>query len=186
MKIRKVSKRDNVITEKKKKRKWIPIISLFIIIVMVGSSLVLMKNKEDNYNYNGFSITKTENGWLLSKGQGSLLFIYDPKSLENIKIENINIGNKVYTIIDNNSVQEIDILKTYLRNLGFSVNDACFSEENCPDVPIVSCNSTVPVLYFKEGNISISKQDNCIRLNSNKEDKLKIINVLIYKILGVL
>ena len=188
MKSKKVSKKSLIKEEKKKNTRWLPIIALGIIIIMVASSLALIKGENnDSYDFNGFSVTKTEQGWSVSKGQGSLLFLYDPRSLQNITI-NMNLGttNKVYIVSSENTINELVILKTYLNRLGLLANDACFNEENCPDVPIVDCNSTTPVLYFQEGENSISQNNNCIIFTSNQEDRLKVIDAFIYKLIGAL
>lgn len=189
MKSKKVSKKETIIVEQKKKKiSWLPITALIIIIIMVGSSLVLMKDQDgDSYDFNGFSVTKTEQGWGVSKGQGSLLFLYDPKSLQDIPADKFSLtNNKVYLILDDNYTQESSVLKGYLNKFGIPVNDACFSEENCPDIPLVTCDSTSTVIYFKEGNNSIAKDNKCVILNTDAESKHKLVDVFIYKLMGAL
>ncbi len=54
-------------------------------------------------------------------------------------------------------------------------------------MPIVDCNNQNKIIYLRNNNSTeIVMENNCIILNSNYGDEVKVINRFMYGILGVI
>jgi len=198
MRARKVSKSRNVVKKEKgffsdKRKVGLIFVGLFLIVLMVGS--MLMSSREDDgkeYEYNGYYFIQLEGYWkMVAEDDISLFFLNDPKSLENITVEQVNLMvDKVYLGFkpgeEGFGSQGIQRLGSILSSAVPSVLPACFAEEGCPDLPIVSCGGEDKVIWLKHGEEDkIYNQDNCVILQF-KDKEMKIIDLFIYKLLGVM
>ena len=190
-KVKSVVKKESFFTDRKKIA--LVLIGAFLIILMVGSALVQWneEDSEQEYEYNGFTLIQIEGYWKLIYGEYSFAFNYDPKSLENISIENFDLDKeKVYLgyVPENESLadQSVQRVSTLLKYIVPTVTNACLIEKGCPDIPVVSCNGNDTVVWLKKSSKDkIFMQDNCLVLGYNSES-VKIVDLFMYRLLGVM
>ncbi|MFA4887497.1 MAG: hypothetical protein WC595_04750 [Candidatus Nanoarchaeia archaeon] len=174
-----------------KNKKNVIIISLFIIVLMVGSVLTLFESSdENNLDYNGHSFLLTATGWATSIGGQQASFEQSPQELENIPVEPFTLPSKIYLTFDpkdtTEQAYEIQRLKAFLSITGTTLTPACTTLEGCSDIPIITCNQDEPALYLKYGTESrIYKDNNCIVLQTDA-DPTRVVNRVIYKALGIM
>ena len=150
MRARKVSKSKSAAKKKKgffsdKKKVGLVFVGLFLIVLMVGSMLI--SGDEDNsseYEYNGHYFVQIDGYWNMVAGDQSFTFIYDPLSLENVTMEDLDLQvEKVYVgFVPGEESMEFNAYQRTLNLMKAIVPTAlpaCFEEEGCPDLPIVSC-----------------------------------------------
>ena len=175
-----------------KNKKNIIFISLFIIILMIGSVLTLFESNpdENSLDYNGHNFLLTATGWATSISGQQASFEQSPKELESIPVEPFTLPTKLYLTFDpkdtNEQAYEIQRLKAFLSITGTTLSPACTTLEGCSDIPIITCNQDEPALYLKYGTESrIYKDHNCIVLQTDS-DPTRVVNRVIYKALGIM
>ena len=197
MKAKKLSKRIEVVEVKEKTnlKKWMIIGVFIVVVIMIGSSAAFMGSKPNSdpnsYEVNGYKVSLTQEGWQISKGGGSLIMEFQPNATTDIPIELAKLqGEKIYLPINTteiDAVLERQRLQGLLGQIGILSNEACLTEEDCPDIPIVSCEGPNTIIYFTDTETSeITSKDNCIILSSSYSDRVRVINAFIYKLLGVI
>ncbi len=157
--------------------------------VSIGRSDDLSSQKE--FDYKGHKIIN-KNGIFYIKDQLDYGFEYSPLDLENIMTIDFKseLSGKVYLAFDPDQFSqdslELDRIKKFLFSRGLVVSLSCIKEKGCGDLPVVNCNNINKVIYFKNSDkTDITKQDNCIILESKKSEEILIINKFIYAALGV-
>lgn len=178
--------------KEKKDRKGI-ILTLFIAFIMITSVLGFVfsgDNNQDSIDYNGYTFTRTDNGWASYIRDQYIYFTYSPNELQDVPFDVFPINSgKVYVAYNPN---EMDIvLQNSIDKLRytFSLNNivaypACSIEDGCPDIPIVSCDSEFPVISFRKSNQDrIFTDENCIVLEGYF---VKNTDRLSYWLLGVM
>lgn len=149
------------IKEKKKKKVLIPI---FIIAIMVLSTLgyMILQQKEveeltgnGNYvEYNGLKLYQTQNSkWVVNVNNKNYVFDSSPDELKDVNVPIITLPEKVYLIFDASKRDEnvdysMQKLSLTMDNLDKIIIPSCLSEKDCPDIPIKDCSSD-EAFYFK-------------------------------------
>jgi len=179
--------------EEKTKKTLTISMGLFIIFVMVFSSLAMWQGSDNKKTYNDYTFMKSELGWKSYINGQYIEFTYGPWELENIAIPSPIITNteKIYILYNpqENNLNELSFrkLKSVLNYLQIPSFPACTIEENCPDIPIVSCSDEKDSVYIKLANETrVYKEGNCLILEGSEESQLKEIDKLFYIKLGVM
>ena len=155
---------------------------------------MLISSDEDTsseYEYNGYYFVQIDGYWNIVAGDQSFTFLYDPLSLENVTMEDLDLQvEKVYIgFVPGEESMEFNAYQRTLNLMKAIVPTAlpaCFEEEGCPDLPIVSCEGENKVVWLREGeDHKIYNEDQCI-IFEYIGDANKVLDLFTYKILGVM
>ncbi len=174
----------------RKKRELIVGVVLTAVLLLSTFGYAFMNNKGAStriINYNGFKFQKQDIFWVLNINNLNFYFKYLPD--ENIKI---NITKKISDyyqkplyIYSEEEGLEKEIYQN-LINIAQRIQPACpENESDCnPEYPIKDC--TQNFIIIKEGNGSVEEENNCVIIYyQDKEDALKKIDLVLFKILGI-
>lgn len=190
--------------KEKNKSKWI-VIATVVIMTLSTAGFLLLGNgggNADEYEYNGFKLVRTQNGWQVRLDTGVVYFYGDPSQAYkyNISQDIINqIRNSPYFYMTsevNTSISreialaEYDITNLLLSHYNIYATTG-FLEKNEFNSPVITCaNATqfVPVIVFTESNVTeATKVNNCIFFAAaNGRDVLGLRDRLLYGVFGVL
>tara|TARA_Y100000034_G_C6693043_1_gene305244 strand:+ start:78 stop:542 length:465 start_codon:yes stop_codon:yes gene_type:complete len=152
----------------KKKEKSKLYMGLFIVFLMISSTIGFMYSSDNSKKYNGHSFTLTDNGWTTFVNKQYWSFDYLPKEVIDV---NVNLDRDVLIYVEDN--QYFYELSNKFALLGIIVDRA----------DIITCNSEKSVLVFNEMNDNkIYKEDNCFYFEGNIN---KLIDALFYDLLGI-
>ncbi|MBU2496778.1 MAG: hypothetical protein KJ767_01830 [Nanoarchaeota archaeon] len=200
-------------TGEKKKNTWGMIITLFIAIMFLGSTIgyIFYSENQDNNNeiqtYKDYKFIQTDYGWQTNTDYGQIATTYLPQDVKEIECNCVFLNyqnmqtSKVYVIAmsENEKVAANELLK----NLQFTnIQLACLPEnannDECANLPLKSCenaNETM-IIIFNEKNL-ISEEENMSKLIEGRinfdngcltlegKDLIKAADKSIYKIFGV-
>ena len=99
--------------------------------------------------------------------------------------------NKFYVAFDPterdiNMDYPMNKLLNILKIKGLNSFVACVNEKECPDIPIVNCNSDYKVFYFKKSEENkILEQDSCTIIQGDAFTVGKFVDRINYWLLGV-
>lgn len=166
--------------------------SVFGFILSYSSDL---GNNDDNLiDYKGVKF-KYENGlWVGNINNQQFYLINHPTALENLNIEIVDLGQeKVYIGLPTEnftSVENSFISQRLSNSLGLDslrTIQACNNDSpECPDIPIVDCQSNYKSLVFvKSYNNSISKNNSCIFVSGTFIFWNQFIDKLTLNLLGI-
>lgn len=150
--------------------------------------------------YNNHILIYDRGLWILK--EGNIPFHYLPGDLEELYVDNIAINRiknsrMIYTTFDP-SVEDISVIELVrfelredlLRIFNVYVADGISEENKSYALPIITCKnatSFVPVLNFvNDNNTGIRIEENCIIIEGEGEDIIKLKDRLVYGLLGVL
>ena len=182
---------------KNKQMLWI--MAGFIIILMVGSILTLMFTDQSSSNAveeNGhkFFPDQNNNGWKTKVNGNEVSFAYLPSQLNDIKRDFLFLApGKTYVTFNGNEFlensQEINILTSFLTATGRTASPACTSVNGCGDLPLINCDTKLNdanIVYIYIGNETFeTQQANCLKLSARPGDELRLINLFVYQLLGI-
>ena len=170
----------------KKRKLFLP---LFVVAIMISSTIGFMGGESyDSEHYGDYTFTKVNTGWVTYIEGKQYLFDYLPGDLEDMDYDlgHIDLTNLyiAYTPSELNDDMNYAIskLRNFLAYRGEFSQIACLGEENCPDIPVVSCESD-NVIGFINGEEKIYKVDKCTYVSG---DFIKSVNRICYDILGVM
>ena len=178
--------------KEKKDRKGI-ILTLFIAFIMITSVLGFVfsgDNSQSSVEYNGYTFTRTENGWASYIRDQYLYFTYSPADLTSDPFNVFSINSEKVYIAYNPSEMDvvlqnsIDRLRYIFSLNGIIAHPACSIEDGCPDIPIVNCDDGFPIISFRKSDQNrISTDGTCIVLEGYF---VKNTDRLSYWLLGVM
>jgi len=187
------SKKDE---EKKRKRNQL-IVGIFLIFVMVFSTLgygFLGKPQEENTDdsddviYNGYEFEYQNGFWLLNYQGIDLVFNNNPEQVNKIySIVNpiTNYQQKPLYIYSESPSAEAEIYVN-LNKIALRVQSACPEDINCTNenLPTKTCEDNF--IIITQGNYSnIIQDNNCVLIEGPEEDLLKITDEFLFKTLGI-
>ncbi|MBT3690800.1 hypothetical protein HOG16_00990 [Candidatus Woesearchaeota archaeon] len=148
-------------------------IGLFIVFLMVSSTIGFLYSSEDSKKVNGNKFTLTDKGWQLYSGGNYWYFDYLPSEL-NFESDMRTISNLVYvSVLDNQYFYEIS---NKFALLGVVVERVSLEE--------IDCDTEITTLVFMyENDNKIYKEGSCVYFEG-REDML--IDKLFYEMLGVI
>ena len=182
-----------MVKERKKSKLFLVVLIAFIMITsVIGFVITFNPNKSSkNLKYNGYEIYKVDKGYAVYVKNNYFYFDNLPQDLENITL-NINFNtNKIYLAYDSSEEfndYPLRKLGSILTSLNYLVYRACIDENSCvEDIPVVNCNQTEKVIYFKVSNkTNLYNMDNCVVLEGSNSDHIKFVDRINYALLGVM
>jgi hypothetical protein len=176
-------------------------LTIFITLIMVTSIIGFLANDSSTrvIKYNKQKFTGTNDGWMTKYEGKTYYFSYVPNDLEDLEfpeIENLDSIIELDVTYDENSTSARDIagsifeLSEILFERGTYLRQG-FTKNNTLNRPIITCKDalpSVPVVYFKESNITkISIENYCIIVQAqDSRSFLPVANRIAYKILGIM
>ncbi|MGM5488914.1 MAG: hypothetical protein ACQESG_08295 [Nanobdellota archaeon] len=188
---------------KKSNRKQL-FFGLLIIILMVSSGFGIMfsgySSSAESYEYNGYSFSRTSQGFQTTVDGAPLKAYYLPQEVDYINvsdsiIQQLSNTRQIDVTSDPESIaaQEIATAQFYLTEIGASHLNAYvrngFTKENQYNISIITCGeSQVPVLVYELANqTSITNQGSCIHMKGSGADSfMRMTTRLVYGVLGVI
>jgi len=186
-----LSKKDS---EKKAKRNQL-ILGVALVLVMFSSVIgySLMGNEsqgiEASLIYDGIKFTKTSGLWNVNMGDFKFSFTYNPKETVSISSE-INLlksysGKPLYI---SSGGQESEIYRNLVYNnqIVQRVQYACLEGEKCisEEYPIKTCENNFIIIKESE-TTEIKQEQNCLFISGKEEELVKIVDSVLYKIIGI-
>ncbi len=145
------------------------------------------KNENSAVNYNGFEFVKKDSLWAVK----DFSFKYNPKETEDFKfleyINNLELySNKPLYIYSENKEAEVEIYKN-IYPVVQRIQYACLNESfglSCEESwPIKTCEDNF--ILIQKGDFEIKQEDNCLFIQGQREDLIKISDEVLFKIIGV-
>jgi len=172
-------------------------LTIIIVLLMVGGTVGYVFRGSDgdtSLKYNGYDFIKTgENKIVLVYNDQNLGFDYHPKDLENLPFEAFELdSSKVYTAYDpKDRDQNLDYsmmkIFNFMNFLSIKPVLSCYNEIDCPDIPIVNCDESFPVIQFRKDDVNkVYTDDKCIILSGDAIGLSKSSDRFIYFLLGVM
>lgn len=175
----------------KGKKILLPIIICFI---MITSILGFMSSSDsEKVKYNRYKFNKINNGWLTYYNNNKIILSNNPNELENYEIkvdlDELNSAQKIYL-----STNPKDNL--FLGNLQNNIFPflipkivvVCYKDsEDCVNLPLKNCSDAdknVKVILIKKSEDSkFYYKNNCLVIQGNQEDIIKMIDKLTLELL---
>lgn len=170
-----------------KKEKKNLIMGLFIILIMISSTLGFIYSGEDVKKYNGYKFQKTDQGWatFIKKSNSYQTFVYLPNEVEDL--EDVELNSDFFYIVNNNDIYYGNKLRNFLTSAGIVSQFASFYENTT--LSKVNCSESFPIIVLEKSSsdgsydVDIKNQENCVYINGNLN---KGIDFLAYIIFGVI
>ena len=176
------------------KRLFIPLFLAFILILSVFGYIFAGKSSNDDTSqYQGYSFTKTSQGWKLISAGKTYFFYSLPDQLHDIPLAPLPSASKFYI-----SGQDISFFSSLpyrelTLNLGNAIKlqPACAQDSpGCETYPLKTCadaTSNAPVLvYLYAEKSSLEQKENCLQIQGTTDDMIRITDAIILHSLGVL
>ena len=189
--------------EKKEKRRWGLI--FFIILIMIGTSVSFVffgfSGADETAKYNGIKFVKFPDRWEANINGIPAAFSFLPSEVESVSaIDDFSkkLQNKIEidaTYEPNSTFAQSIALAQHQMSLTLGTYNIFvrkgFTTNSTFNLPIISCSnstSNVPVIYFKQGNLtSIHSEDYCIIAEASANaDFIKVKDRILYGMLGVM
>tara|TARA_Y100000310_G_scaffold133129_1_gene132042 strand:+ start:533 stop:1117 length:585 start_codon:yes stop_codon:yes gene_type:complete len=181
---------------KRKKRNQV-IVGIILIFVMFSSVLGfafsnfsssgggdINSHNFNSINYNGFDFIEQENFWILNQDGINFIFRYNPNQVPRIASEIKDLESyqgKILYMSSEDVLAESEI-RTNLLQFTDGIEHACL-EECGEGIQIKTCQDNFIVI--REGNRSITQEDNCIFIEGEKEDLIKLADEFLFKLIKV-
>ncbi|MEM4625520.1 MAG: hypothetical protein QXJ28_02030 [Candidatus Pacearchaeota archaeon] len=182
--------------EKEKKQRRRQVISGSLLIILMILSVIgfafLIKTEEENLKeeiieYNGIKFTKEIDGWKAKTDNGEIKTKYTPFETGNISADfYISLRDfymqPLFYVIDNGyAAYEID------ENLKYYVSrsqEVCIDEKCKEDLVRKNCSENI-IVFRRNNERKMYKNDKCIYIEANYEDQLLMADRLIFKIFEI-
>ena len=175
----------------KNKKILVSFVGVFIIFMMVLSTLSIWKTDEttNQLKYKNHVFNKQGDQWVSYFNDKPVAFFYNPLELENLTMPSFTFFDKTYLAYDQHDIET----ESFVIQRAFSILQysnirpvlACYSEENCPDIPIINCtnDNSLYIKYSNDTNIYI--EDKCLVLEGTQDYQLKYLDKIFYNLLGI-
>ncbi|MBW2995819.1 hypothetical protein KY332_00805 [Candidatus Woesearchaeota archaeon] len=179
------------------------IVSLFIVFIMVTSVIGYMFGKDggEKVDYNDYSFLRKGREWTVRVDGKELNFNFFPAEVENINIS-FDLGllkNKVEidttSDLEDKYAEAIALAQYQMQGSLAKISNTYvligLTDENEFNMPVIDCEDAsafVPVIYFKESNITkIDEVNSCIIVEAKNEmDILRIKDRIVYEMVGII
>lgn len=178
-------------------------IALFIISIMIASVLNfgLYSNETPQQaalTYNGYDFYQTNiGGWLTEKDGKQIALTYNPQQIDNVSLGDVDLttlkfSEKVYLTHDANKINLEIAANDLIRNIALpKIVRACPEDgSGCENFPLKTCEDSTDstgVIYLKEAETEIIQlEKNCLFIQAQSSDIIKIVDRIIYKELGII
>ena len=170
---------------KSRKKMYLGLLGLLIIVIMIGSALQWdREDDEGSYEYNGLKFGQTDAGWVAHRPDNSqLLILTNPAELANITIPQLNVQRlntygKIY-VTYNPKERVRAALNQFFNNVPITplVVPACTVDNDlCADSPLKNCTDAgqgIGIIQFEESNeTEVSFINDCLLIKGKELTKL--------------
>jgi hypothetical protein len=184
------------VRKRSRRNQWI--IGVILVFVMIGSTFGIIMDSFGSTNsnskkiiYHNHQFVLQNNFWVLTEGKYSLSFSYNPLEVENLSNSlkgNLSYLNSYLSLplyISSNDYSSNSEIYNVLSPFVERVQTACYKDENCSlDIPTKDCANNFIIIRESETNL-IYQEDKCVFIKGKKQDLVKLIDIYLYKILGV-
>jgi len=171
----------------------------FIIIIMALSVLgyvggSFFSKEEQLLDYNGYKLYHINNQWTITLNSIKYSFQYSPLELEELEFPtsfDIKSISKVYLGYNSNDTFKVEnyinVLARVIYNQGKIIQQACTTEEGCPNIPIIDCVNNIGIIIVSGEENNYTLEGKCLRITAVDEvELLKLTERTIYSLLGVM
>jgi len=176
-------------------------IGLILVVIMLFSTMgygfLNKRGTEDNgknlkvIKYNGVEFKKNGLGWEFEIENKKFLTKYNPQETENISLPFIvslqNYHNKPLYFVSKNSEAVREIGRNLNNFISRNPQYACLEKQECDkeDLPVKNCTNDNIIIIKESRETSNYKQDNCIFIEGEYEENIKVADALLFKILEI-
>lgn len=151
-----------------------------------GGSSNVNDNNFNSINYNGFEFIEQNGFWILNLNGVNFIFRHNPHQVPRIASEIKLLNNyqeKVLYLFSEDLLAESEI-KNNLIAFTNGIENACLENEGCvKNSPIKTCEDNF--IIIREGNQSITQEDNCVFIEGEKEDLTKLVDEFLFKLMKI-
>jgi hypothetical protein len=179
------------------------ILAGLMIFSVFGIMMYGYTNAETGFTYNKFQFKRSTDGWTTKIDGKTVEFLYPPDSVEKITVdpkitEKILASRMIYLTVD---PEAKDIGSFEATRLDFALkfpeyfsiyvaNGVTKENELYSKQPIITCanaTTTVPVIYFKDGNTTgFELKQNCIIFSSEQQAGLALRDRIMYSLFKIM
>ncbi|MBI2046636.1 hypothetical protein HYT26_00525 [Candidatus Pacearchaeota archaeon] len=142
--------------------------------------------------YNGREFVMTDSGyWYAAISGYGFYFQHLPKEAENIsapfaRLEEYYYKPLFFVFNDGDAAAKSEIYRSLKDFTSAYPQDACLLGEECKnlDLPVENCSSNI-IIFNVKNETSISREENCIFIESQADDMTRAADAFLYRILGV-
>jgi len=185
--------------EEKRQKRNQTILVLVLVLVLLGSSFGVMVNSfgdsgsesENSIEYNGNDFIYQNGFWILEKYGGTFYFLNTPHETEELIFEN-NVSRSIESysgvpiyIYSEDSDAELEVYRN-LYQVAERMQNACPEGVECSnsELPKKDCSNNLIIIKESSEN-KIVQNENCIYIQGEKENLIKLSDEFLFKILGV-
>jgi len=187
------------IEKKSRKGLYLALIIAFLMVTSIAGYVGNKDSDSEQYKYNKHLFVKVNNGWLTTVENRQVFLNYGPKELENLSVDKVllnelNNAQKIY--ISFNPDNEIERGVYELQNNVFPLIStqmvrACTDDvEGCEDKLIKNCSDasqyTMIISIKRLNETKAVYNNNCLDINGDGDDLIKIIDKVILRLLGII
>ena len=150
-----------------------------------GSSNVNVDNF-NSINYNGFEFIEQNSFWILNLNEVNFIFRHNPTQVPRIasEIKPLETYQEKALYLYSEDILAESEIKINLLQFTNGIKKACLKEEKCGEnVPVKTCEDNF--IIIREGNQSITQEDNCVFIEDKKEDLTKLTDEFLFKLMGI-
>lgn len=149
-----------------------------------GRTEINNQNNINSVNYNGFEFLEQNGFWILNKNDINFIFRYNPNQVERVLSEVKPLENyqgKILYIYSEDILAESEIY-TNLLQFTEEIENACLEE--CEEgFAVKTCEDNFVII--REGNRGIIQEDNCVFIEGEKENLIKLTDEFLFKLISV-
>lgn len=194
--IKKLTRKEEELKKQKRNQR---ILGIVLSIIMLGSvfgvivgSFNAKENSKEQIKYKNLIFTIDNQYYKLNLGQTDFYFTQNPQEFYELNYSS-NLTKTLASLItlplyiDTTDYQVSLEIAQNLQNYVERIQMACLDESNCsdPTLPLKDCTNNIIITRISENN-SIYEIENCIYIEAKQEDLLKLTDITILKLLGVI
>lgn len=166
------------------------ILAAIMILSTVGYAINRESSEEGKkITYKEIEFVQQDDSWFATIGNVEFAFRYNPQETEDIA-SFLTIGINDYSgkplyISSDNFDAEIELYRN-LDSIILRRQYACLEGENCKneEYPVKTCEYNFIIIKEANSN-SITQENNCVFIEGNKNETIRLIDKFLYKTLGV-
>jgi len=165
------------------------LVLIFIMILSVlGYGLVGRdSSKEEKIIFNGIEFKKINNLWEIEQENFKFVFKYNPKEIERVNSQ-VDYFDSYYNkplYISSENLEATEEIYQNMYSFVERMQKACLNEEECEgDLPIKNCENNF-IIIRESNNSRITQNQNCVFIEGNQENLVKLTDDFLFKILGI-
>ena len=171
---------------------FLPIFILVTLVLSAFGVIVYKPQESESFEYRGHLFIKDNLGFATKVNDKKIIFLYDPRELENLTIAPITLTQLSYATkfyISLNPNQDIGLALNEFNRLiipslaNKRVVQACIGDvSGCEKFILKTCSDATPeekiIIYNESSSPSLTYQYNCLSIQGSGEDMAKLTDKL--------